>query len=94
MAEKQIFLDAGGWDLINYPHTMTPEEIAIDEGACTFEFDIRGKKITHSLLGQDDELDLSHIHTEWTDTSMVRWLDKTVRQARAKNFSVHVLSQP
>ena len=80
MAEKQIFLDAGGWNLINYPHKVTPEEISIDEGARTFEFDIRGKKIIYSLVGQEDELNLSHIHTEWTPTSLVRWLDKTVRQ--------------
>jgi type III restriction enzyme len=80
LAEKELFLDARGWNLLDFPHGLTRDEISVDEGARTFEFDIRGKKVVYSLVDKEKQLDLSNVTTDWTETHLVRWLDKIVRQ--------------
>jgi type III restriction enzyme len=80
LAEKELFLDARGWSLLDFPHALPSAEIAVDEGARTFEFDIRGKKVVFGLLSQEQQLDLSHVNTDWNEAQFVRWLDKAARQ--------------
>ena len=80
LAEREFFLDVCGWNLLDFPHALTPAEIAVDEGARTFEFDIKGKKVVYSLVDLEEQLDLSHVNTDWSEANLVRWLDKNVRQ--------------
>ena len=40
IAEKEIFLEASGWNLLEYPATLP--QFTFNESARTFEFDLKG----------------------------------------------------
>jgi hypothetical protein len=79
-AEKDLFLDAGGWNLLDFPATLTEAEFAVNESARTFEVDVQGKRVVYGLVNGSHQLDLGHLRTEWTDLELARWLDREVRQ--------------
>lgn len=80
LAEKDLFLDAGGWNLLDFPATLTEAEFAVNESARTFEVDVQGKRVVYGLVNGSHQLDLGHLRTEWTDLELARWLDREVRQ--------------
>jgi type III restriction enzyme len=79
-AEKELFLDAGGWNLLDFPTTLTEAEFAVNESTRTFEVDVQGKRVVYGLVNGSHQLDLGHLRTEWTDLELARWLDREVRQ--------------
>ena len=80
LAEKELFLDARGWSLLDYPPKLTEAEFSIRETARTFEVDLKGKHIVYGLVNGSRQLDLGNVSTPWTDLTLSRWLDKQVRQ--------------
>lgn len=80
LAEKELFLDAGGWNLLDFPAMLTEAEFAVDESARTFEVDVQGKRVVYGLVNGSRQLDLAHLPTEWTELELARWLDRKVRQ--------------
>jgi type III restriction enzyme len=80
LAEKELFLDAGGWNPLDFPAMLTEAEFAVNESARTFEVDVQGKRVVYGLVNGSHQLDLGHLRTEWTDLDLARWLDRKVHQ--------------
>jgi type III restriction enzyme len=81
LAEKELFLDARGWSLLDYPPELTEAEFSVRETARTFEVDLKGKHVVYGLVTGSHQLDLGNVPTSWTDLTLSRWLDKQVRQS-------------
>lgn len=84
LAEKELFLNGRGWNLLDYPAHFSREDLNLDEDARTFEIDINGKKIVYKLVDNTRQLDLSHLKVPFTDLQLVRWLDRETRQSDIK----------
>lgn len=80
LVEKDLILDLNSWNLLEYPSEFSDSEFVIRETATTFEIDLKGEKLVYGLVDDSKQMDLTHIHTEWTDTAFVRVLDKELRQ--------------
>lgn len=80
LAEKELFLDEKGWNLLDYPAELTEAEFSINESARTFEVDLQGNKIVYGLVDSSKQLDLTDVPTDWTELELPRWLDKHVHQ--------------
>ena len=80
LIEKDLILDLNSWNILEYPTEFSDAEFMIRETATTFEIDLKGERLTYSLADDSKQLDLTHIHSEWTDTAFVRALDKHLRQ--------------
>lgn len=80
LAEKEIFLDARGWNLMNYPAELTETEFKLTDNGKKYEIDIVGEKIQERLVGETDQLNLDIVDTGWTDLHLSRWLDGRLRQ--------------
>lgn len=80
LVEKELFLDAKGWNLLDYPAELSDADFSINETARTFEVDIQNKKVVYGLVDDSRQLELSDVPTALTDLDLSRWLDKLVRQ--------------
>ena len=78
LAEKELFLDVNGWNLLDYPATLP--EFRFDETAHSFLIDLDGTQLRYEILNNSQQMDLTHISTQWTDNDFVRWLDRELRQ--------------
>lgn len=78
LAEKELFLDVNGWNLLDYPAELP--EFKFDEKARVFEFDLDGQRLRFQQVGDGHQLDLQHLDTTWTENDFARWLDKELRQ--------------
>lgn len=78
LAEKELFLDANGWNLMDYP-TELPE-FRFDETAHSFLIDLDGNQLRYEILNNSQQMDLTYVSTQWTNNDFVRWLDKEIRQ--------------
>lgn len=82
LAEKEIFLDAANWNILNYPAELSDNEFKIEDKAHVFEIDIEGRKVVvHHDPDIAGQLLLKDVITEWTELDLVRWLDKQIRQS-------------
>ena len=84
LAERELFLNGKGWNLLDYPAEFNREDLNLDENARTFEIDINGKKVVYRLVDNTQQLDLSHLKVPFTDLQLVRWLDRETRQPDIK----------
>lgn len=84
LAEKELFLDACGWKLTEYPAELTEAEFGVQETSRTFELDIREKHLVYGLVDNDHQIDLAHVHTDWNEVAFARVLDKELRQPDVK----------
>jgi len=75
--DEDLILDAYSWDLLASKPSLSG--FSYDPATRTFELDIDGGKIRTKFMGTD-RLDLSLMAVEWTETDLVRWLDKELRQ--------------
>jgi len=80
IADRDLCLDASGWNLLDYPAELTEADFSIRESAHTFEVDVKGNRVVYGLADSSRQLDLDRVPTSWTDLHLVRWLDKRVRQ--------------
>jgi type III restriction enzyme len=80
LADKEIFLDHAGWNLLDYPIDLIPDTYPLKEDTKTFEFDIKDKRLIWHAIDTTAQLDLNHVQTRWTDLQLVRWLDREAHQ--------------
>ena len=80
VAEKDWFLDPGGWNLLDFPAEMNPGEFNIQEQSESFLIDINGRQLTTRYLGANLSLDFENLDSGWTDLQLVRWLDSKLYQ--------------
>jgi type III restriction enzyme len=78
IAEKELFLEASGWNLLDYPAEFP--EFMFNETARTFEFDLKDRRVVWTLVDENQQMDFTHFRTPWHDTDLVQWLDRQVRQ--------------
>lgn len=78
LAEKEVFLDAHSWRLLDYPAKLAYQPT---EQTTSFLVDVDGKKVHYSFAEQQDTLDLNLAHTDITQDTLIGWLDKECRQS-------------
>ncbi len=81
VAEKDWFLDPGGWNLLDFPAEMNSGEFNIQERAHSFLIDINGRQLTTRYLGTQMPIDLKDVDTGWNDLQLSRWLDGKLYQS-------------
>lgn len=77
LAEREVFLDAAGWNLLDCPAELA--EFHFNDSSKTFEFDVDGSRVVYQFKG-DQQLELPHVAGQWTVGGLVQWLDKELRQ--------------
>jgi len=75
--DEDLILDTYSWDLLTTKPSLSG--FHYDPATRTFELDVDGGRIRTRFVGTD-QLDLSLMAVEWTETDLVRWLDKELRQ--------------
>jgi type III restriction enzyme len=73
-------LDDHLWNLLDYPAELSEMDFQIDEKATSYEFDIKGEKLTFKYLGRQLPLDFSDIESGLTNLQLTRWLEPRLRQ--------------
>jgi type III restriction enzyme len=76
--DTDYFLELGDWTLNRFEPSLPG--FSIREKAQSFEIDLQGATVTISAQSALDELFPENVHSEWTETGFIRWLDKEVRQ--------------
>jgi type III restriction enzyme len=88
LAEKDLFLDANGWNLLeakSYPPELGDDIFKISEQGKKFQIDINAGKLQEKLLGETDDMQLQLVDTGWTELALSRWLDQRLRQPDVKH---------
>jgi type III restriction enzyme len=75
--DKELVLSATNWKLLDYPADLG--NFRFNDSSKTFEFDVEGSRVTYKLTSEQ-QLDLNLLAAEWTETDLVRWLDRHLRQ--------------
>ena len=75
--DKELVLDAASWDLSQC--TVDLSDFRFNDTSKTFEFDVQGSKVVYAFKGEQ-QLDLNLLAGDWTETDLIRWLDKELRQ--------------
>ena len=74
---KSWCLDAASWDLSQCAVDLS--DFRFNDTSKTFEFDVQGSKVVYAFKGEQ-QLDLNLLAGDWTETDLIRWLDKELRQ--------------
>lgn len=77
-AEREAFLP-DGWNILNFPVGL--EGFNVIEEEHVYEIDIKGTKISERALIGQESLSLTGVATHWTETQLISWLDRKLRQA-------------
>ena len=80
LAEKELFVGEGGWNLLNHYHPLTKDLFRIDDEAKQYTADIDGKKVVIHALEKTEQLTLAGIHSPMSDMDLCQWLDKRLFQ--------------
>lgn len=80
LAERELLLHLGGWNLLDWPAELSPEEFSVKDTAERWEIDIKGRKIVYAHIDQDRQLEIGALKLDWTDLQLSRWLDRQNRQ--------------
>lgn len=81
LAEKDAFLDASGWSLLDYAAEIAEAEFRLTESGVQWELDLNAAgKITEKAIGKADQFDLDLVDTGWTEQQLCRWLERKARQ--------------
>ncbi|ACA84605.1 DEAD/DEAH box helicase [Shewanella woodyi] len=78
LAEKEVFLDAFGWNLLDYPAVL---DYKPTEDTTSFSVDLQGKKVKYSFVDDTQTLNLNFANTDVTQDELVGWLDMECRQS-------------
>lgn len=78
LAERELFLDANGWNLLDYPAELP--QFRYDDAAKRFVFDVDGDKVVWNMLDAQAQTAFGEGFAGLTMNDLVRWLDKQVRQ--------------
>lgn len=77
IAEREAFLPEG-WDLLSFPVSL--DGFQVTEDGHVYEIDVEGTKIQERVLTSLEALTLGTA-THWTDSQLVVWLDRKLRQS-------------
>jgi type III restriction enzyme len=81
VADRDAFLDAAGWNLLNYSPELGDSEFKLTETGVQWEIDLSASgKITEKALGKAEQYDLDLVDAGWTGAELCRWLERKVRQ--------------
>jgi type III restriction enzyme len=81
VAEKDAFLDARGWSLLDYPAEISETDFHLTETGVQWEIDLSAAgKITEKAVGKAEQYDLDLVDTGWTDKQLCQWLERKARQ--------------
>lgn len=78
IAERELFLDAKGWNLLNYPSALP--EFRYDDSTRRFVFDVDGDRVVWNVLDTQAHSVVGDMSGDRTINELVRWLDRQVRQ--------------
>lgn len=78
IAERELFLDANGWNLLDYSAELP--QFHYDDSAKRFVFDVDGDKVIWNMLDASAQIAFGEGFAGLTLNDLVRWLDKQVRQ--------------
>ena len=73
-------LDESQWNLLDYPAELDEIDFNIEEKTTSYEFDIKGEKLTYRFLGRQLPLDFSDTESGLTTLQLTRWLEPRLRQ--------------
>lgn len=76
VADRESFLP-GGWNLLDFPVGL--DSFQVTASGQLYELDIRGTKVIERPLASQEALSLGTA-THWTETQLVTWLDRKLRQ--------------
>ncbi len=79
LAEKELFLGDGGWNLLDYYEPLTKNHFAFDDRTRQYVVDVLGEKISIKSQNRAEQLELDSIRTEMTEVDLCRWLDRKLR---------------
>lgn len=74
-------LDALGWSLTDYSAELTDQDFRLTETGVQWEIDLREGHVVDRHIGEAEQLDLDLVDTGWTQSQLVQWLERRVRQA-------------
>ncbi|MCB0827008.1 MAG: DEAD/DEAH box helicase family protein [Armatimonadetes bacterium] len=77
--DTDVLMEYHDWSLRDYPARLESNEFNIVETTNTFEIDVDGSRLLISAGDSSDQLTLDIDVEDWTPNSLVRWLDKKVR---------------
>jgi len=81
LAEKDTFLDAGGWRLLDYSPELGAADFRLTETGVQWEIDLSSAgKLTEKAVGKAEQYDLDLVDTGWTANQLCAWLERKVRQ--------------
>jgi type III restriction enzyme len=81
LAEKEAFLDAAGWKLLDYSAELSEADFRLTETGVQWEIDLSAAgKITERAIGNAEQHDLDLVDTGWTNRQLCSWLERKVRQ--------------
>ncbi len=81
LAEPDLFLDLGGWKLLDYKATLTPDEFKPTEGFESFEFDMKKDRVEWGFVSASvRQPELRGLDAAWDEKVLARWLDRQCRQ--------------
>ena len=81
VAEKDAFLDARGWSLLDYPAEISEADFHLTETGVQWEIDLSAAgKLTEKAVGKAEQYDLDLVDTGWTDKQLCQWLERKARQ--------------
>ncbi len=81
LAEPELFLELGGWNLLDYEALLTPDEFKATEAYQSFAVDIDEKEqVTYERVSDEiRQPELKGLVAEWDEKVLARWLDKQCR---------------
>lgn len=80
-AEPDLFLDLGGWKLLDHPAVLAPGEFKPLEGYQSFEFDVNKDRVTYGHISESvRQPELRGLDAAWDEKVLARWLDRQCRQ--------------
>ena len=79
-ADTDLFLESHDWSLLDHSAALSGSEFAIRETARSFEIDLDGRRLTYRQTSVEEQLVLDVDVEGWTDSALILWLDRQVRQ--------------
>lgn len=81
LAEPDLFLDLGGWKLLDHPAKLIPDEFKPVEGYQSFEFDMNKDQLQWDFVSASvRQPELRGLDAAWDAKVLARWLDRQCRQ--------------
>jgi len=79
-ADTELFMECRDWSLLDHSPKLPKEEFTVRETARSFEIDLDGERVTYRFASEEEQLTLDIDVEGWTPQTLVRWLDRQVRQ--------------